>query len=258
MPKQLERKVKYFLSSHYRGRAGVREALDHLLRFGSLALVGGMLRDISLFGNAGFKSDLDFVIIPYDLDEFDQYMTFSGAKRNRFGGYGISAQRWQIDVWPLQKSWAHVNGHVKINTINDLRKATFFNCDAIVYNVEHGNVRSHQGYFDDLDRKILEINLEPNPNPIGSSVRALRYALIKGFAWGPKLSSYVEETIDAVGWNALCEGEFRSFGTSYLDTLEHLQFMDGLRVHMASADNAFFDPKAYRRDVQLTLPHLFS
>jgi hypothetical protein len=34
-------------------------------------LIGGMLRDLALFGNAGFKSDLDFVIAPYDLNSFE-------------------------------------------------------------------------------------------------------------------------------------------------------------------------------------------
>lgn len=256
MTEQLEKKVKYFFSSPYRGREDVRASLHKLRRFGRLALVGGMLRDISLFGNAGFMSDLDFVIIPYDLEAFEKHMEASGAKTNRFGGYGLSSHRWQIDVWPLQKSWAHVKGHVKLSTINDLRRATFFNCDAIVYDIESRSVRASQGYFENLTQRVLEINLEPNPNPSGSSVRAVRYALLKGFQWGPKLSRYVAETVDAVGWDALVEGEFSSFRTRYLETLDRTQLNRELLKFVDDGTNGLFDPAAYIKNAQPRLPHI--
>lgn len=256
MNEQLENKVKYFFRSPYRGREDVRSSLRSLRRFGRLALVGGMLRDISLFGNAGFSSDLDFVIVPYDLEAFEKHMEASGASTNRFGGYGLSSHRWQIDVWPLQKSWAHVNGHVKLSTVNDLRGATFFNCDAIVYDLESSSIRASKSYFDDLKEKVLEINLEPNPNPRGSSVRAFRYALIKGFRWGPKLSRYVAETIETVGWDSLVEGEAHSFGTRYLDTLDRTEFDQELLKFVDDKSAGLFDPTAYKKNKQHILPHL--
>jgi hypothetical protein len=257
MTEQLENKVKYFLKSPYRGREDVRSSLRSLRRFGRLALVGGMLRDISLFGNAGFRSDLDFVIVPYDLEAFEKHMATSGATTNRFGGYGLSSHRWQIDVWPLQKSWAHVHGHIKLSTVNDLRRATFFNCDAIVYDIESSSIRASKNYFDDLKGKILEINLEPNPNPSGSSVRAFRYALLKGFSWGPKLSRYVAETIDTVGWDSLVEGEVRSFGTRYLDTLDRTEFNQELLKFVDDGSAGLFDPTGYKKNKQPRLPHIY-
>ncbi|MEO9823291.1 MAG: hypothetical protein ABJO29_15575 [Yoonia sp.] len=257
MNEKLENKVKYFFKSPYRGREDVRASLRTLQQFGRLVLVGGMLRDLSLFGNAGFRSDLDFVIVPYDIEAFEKHMITSGATTNRFGGYGLLSHRWQIDVWPLQKSWAHVHGHVKLSTVNDLRRATFFNCDAIVYDVESSSIRASKSYFDDLEAKVLEINLEPNPNPSGSSVRAFRYALTKGFSWGPKLSRYVAETIDAVGWDLLLEGEVRSFGTRYLDTLDRNAFNRELLKFVDHGTDDLFDPGAYKKNAQPWLPHIF-
>ena len=64
MEQLLDKKIRYFLNSHHRGRAEVRKTLAELRLHGRLALVGGMLRDIALFGNAGFNSDLDLVIDP--------------------------------------------------------------------------------------------------------------------------------------------------------------------------------------------------
>ena len=54
----------------------------------------------------------------------------------------------------------------------------------------------YNNYFDDLERKLLEINFRPNPNPVGNAVRALRYGLVKGFLWGTLLTYFVAETIE--------------------------------------------------------------
>lgn len=134
-----------------------------------------------------------------------------------------------------------------MSTVNDLRRATFFNCDAIVYDIESSSIRASKNYFDDLKGKVLEINLEPNPNPSGSSVRAFRYALLKGFSWGPKLSRYVAETIDTVGWDSLVEGEVRSFGTRYLDTLDRTQFNQELLKFVDDGSVGLFGPAAYKK-----------
>ncbi len=252
----LEKRVKYFFSSPYRGRDDVRRSIRELKRFGSLALVGGMLRDLSLFGNAEFRSDLDFVILPYDLEAFEGHMCDIGAKINRFGGYSLPSTKWRMDIWPLKKSWAHVNGHVKLSTINDMRKATFFNCDAIVYDLTSQSVRTYPGYFDDLAKKILELNLEPNPNPEGGAVRAIRYSLMKGFHWGPKLTRYVAETIDSSGWECLSTREVKSFNSQYLEMIDRPAFDAAIRKFMDGDMSGRFSPTTYRKGVQLELPYL--
>lgn len=254
MDNSLEKKVTYFFSSPYRGRDDVRRSIRGLQRFGRLALVGGMLRDLSLFGNADFRSDLDFVITPYDLEEFESHMRRIGAKMNRFGGYALPSRKWRIDVWALQKSWAHVNGHVKLSTINDLRKATFFNCDAIIYDLASKNIRTYPGYFDDMAQKLLELNLEPNPNPEGSAVRAIRYSLLKGFHWGPKLTKYVAETVNRSGWASLSAREAKSFNTQYLEAIDRHAFDRAIERYLGGDMSAKFDPIAYRKGVQLELP----
>lgn len=252
----LEKRLRYFFSSPHRGRDDVRRNISGLKRFGNLALVGGMLRDLTLFGNAGFRSDLDFVIIPYDLADFENHMRHIGAKKNRFGGYAIPSQKWRMDVWALQKSWAHVQGHVKISTLNDLRKATFFNCDSIIYDMESQKVRTYPGYFEDLARRALEVNLEPNPNPNGSAVRALRYSIIKGFQWGPKLTKYVANTLDQSGWDELSRKELRSFNSQYLEEIDRFAFDCAIRDYLDGDMATTFNPTAYRKGVQLDLPNL--
>ena len=185
MENQLKKLVRYFLSSDYRDREDVRRVLGELEGLGQLVLLGGMLRDLALFGNREFRSDIDFVIDPIDPELFEKRMASIGAKVNRFGGYALSSRKWQIDVWSLKNTWAHTEGHVQVRTFDDLLDTTFFRCDAIFYDLTKKRLRAKQGYFDDLRRRVLEINLRPNPNPKGNAVRAFRYCILKRFRWGP-------------------------------------------------------------------------
>ncbi|WP_404933569.1 hypothetical protein [Nitratireductor sp. L15S-10] len=255
MEHHLKKKIQYFLNSPYRGRDDVRRTVSELRAYGDIALIGGMLRDVALFGNAAFRSDLDFVIVPDDLRSFEQKMRSVGARVNRFGGYSLPSKKWQIDVWPLENTWAHQQGHIHIRDISDLREATFFSCDAIIYDLDKKCLHMKEGYFDHLARKILEINLRPNPNPKGNAVRAIRYALLKDFKWGPKLSRFVSEVIDEFGWDCLRDYELRSFKTSYLDTLINKHLKKELDLHI-NKEKHLFDPKEFTRQVQLFLPNL--
>ena len=256
MERQLESRVHYFFRSRYRGREDVHSSLRELRTYGRVVLIGGMLRDLALFGNAGFRSDLDFVMVPYDLKAFENHMKAIGARTNRFGGYALPSKKWQIDVWPLERTWAHVAGHTRVRTVGDLLKATFFRCDAILYDLDYRKLRTFPGYFSDLNDKVLEINLRPNPNPKGNAVRAFRYALMKGFRWGPVLSDFVDEVLASEKWDTLREAEKRSFGSRYLDSIRIDELKRALRSHVSKNDPTLFDAAAFRKNVQIALPHV--
>lgn len=259
---RLKKKLHYFFNSHHRGREGMRQALNKLREHGRLALVGGMLRDIALFGNLEFKSDLDFVIDPVDLQSFEKHMIAFGARSNRFGGYSLPVNwgdSWKIDIWPLERTWAHVEGHAVVKNFADLVNATFFNCDAIIYDIGVGKLGAGKlvfasEYFQHLDRRILEINLQPNPNPMGNAVRAFRYALVKGFCWGPKLSRFLEDRISPDGWDAMIESEKRSFQFRHLEKVKIEELRRALSIHVLTGASTPFNVTAFQRNVQLNLP----
>lgn len=244
MEQLLEKRLHYFLNSPYRDRAPVRQTIRELRSLGRLAIVGGMLRDIALLGNANFASDLDFVIDPYDQDRFDRYIKMNSGKINRFGGYSLPPLKWRIDIWALRQTWAHREGHVRITSMSDLQKATFFNCDAIIYDFDNKKVRHGQKYFHDLEHRALEVNLLPNPNPMGNFVRAVRYALIKGFRWKASLVDFAHATIHEYGWDKLIEYEKRSCRTSYLEIIKHSNFDQALYSHLREKGNNLFDPSS--------------
>ena len=254
MERQLKNRIRYFFSWRYRGREDVRRTFEDLRKYGQLALMGGMLRDLTLFGNRGFKSDLDFVIVPDDIRAFDKHLMAIGAKINKFGGYALPSNKWQVDVWPLERTWAHVAGHTKVRTFGDLRNATFFKCDAILYDFDHRKLKTTSDYFQDIENRVLEINLLPNPNPRGNAVRAVRYALMKGFRWGPKLSKFVDEMIACESWEALQDEEMRSYGTQYLGIISSRDMSHALRRHVAVGGASLFNPADFRKNIQLLLP----
>ena len=110
---------------------------------------------------------------------------------------------------------------MKVKTFEDLLDVTFFGSDAAIYSLDNGKITAKEGYFDNLRRKTLEINLLPNPNPIGNTVRALRYVVIKDFGWGPKLSEFVAEQIGIHGWQVIIDREIASFGNRYIGEMDH-------------------------------------
>ena len=191
-----------------------------------------MIRDVALGGNREFGSDVDFVVKPRDVEQFHSFMTLQSAKRNRFGGYVWNGLHWRIDVWPLQNTWAHKEGHVEIRFFQDLLKATFFDCDAIIYDLQSKSLSAKPGYFERLKHRVFEINLLPNPNPIGNAVRALRYAAIRDFGWGPKLAKFMADVIEERGWQDLQVREMSSFGTRYIAEMDRERISSELGDHL--------------------------
>jgi hypothetical protein len=247
MKRQLNRKLQYFFSSQRRGRDGIHEILNQLNTTGEIVLIGGMIRDLTLFGNAKFflsHSDLDFVIEPKDIDAFEEHMVLIGAKTNRFGGYSLPPKNgWKVDIWPLKKTWAHLEGHVNVQKLEDVTKVTFFDCDAIIYNLTERKLYYIENYFDNLKDRILDINLISNPNPIGNAVRAFRYALLKGFVWRYKLAVFVVEIIDTVGWDVLVEKEIQSYRDSCIKSIDKLKFEQLLRSYISVSEQTVFSLK---------------
>ncbi|BCI67514.1 hypothetical protein AAJCM20276_21380 [Acetobacter aceti] len=170
-----------------------------------------MLRDLLLKDNyAGFRSDVDLVVDAPDCDAFRKLMSDYGAVENRFGGYALSTE-WKADVWLLPRTWAHVAGYRQVAQLGDLLETTFFNWDAILYSLTKKKIMYKEGYLDNLDKRVLDINLEQNPNRVGSCVRTLRAVLTWGGIITPRLAQFAVEVIDEVGANTLLQAEKHSF-----------------------------------------------
>jgi hypothetical protein len=229
-PRRLKGRADYFFGSRVLARVEVSSFANRMAELGPIAVIGGMLRDLYLAGNRYFVSDVDFVISPSSLPEFDRLAALYLAQKNRFGGYGLKLGRWKVDIWPLERTWAAVHGHVDVHALADLTKVTFFDWDAIIYKPHEGNLFYCADWFERVDQRILEINLEPNPNPLGNAVRALRYARRWNAKLGPRLAQHVYTQIFDSGWDCLVQSERTSFTSQILRHLDSNRVIELLKA----------------------------
>ncbi|MDA8871023.1 hypothetical protein N9H93_06615 [Rhizobiaceae bacterium] len=171
-----------------------------LSEMGEVVVIGGMVRDLFLSGNANFNSDVDFVINPASMHDFDRFVSERNAIPNRFGGYGLRLDRWRVDVWPLERTWAGLHADLQMNSMSDLLRSTFFNWDAALYDVVNHRVITGGDYYESVERRVLDVNLSVNPNPLGNAVRALKYGWIWDALLAPSLAEHVLRQMTDSEW----------------------------------------------------------
>ncbi len=251
---KLRRRANYFcFETSRRGRGEVAKFIKDAQKFGDVAIIGGMLRDLCLVGNKRFVSDVDLVAHPQNLRDFDRWINEIGAQKNRFGGFGVVLEKWKVDIWPIQRTWAAKEGHCEVSNFNDLLKATFFNWDAVLFSLSERKLIANSNYFENLKNRILDINLRPNPNPLGNSVRALRYAYIWQASFKPQLAEFVLQTIKDYSWQHFLEVDQKSFSKSCLSHVnpdDIIMRLHDLTDNLSSAPACPID----RPEMQYTLP----
>ncbi len=161
--------------------------------FDRIAVVGGLVRDFAHEGRTGFRSDLDLVI-DAPADRVAELATELGATSNRFGGFGCKQGPWKIDFWALETTWAR--RHVPLQRLEDIVACTFFDWDAIAYDLKGRRLICADNYLGRIRKRTLDINLLPNPSPMGNLVRAVRRLVLWNVQAGPSLQRFICEHLD--------------------------------------------------------------
>jgi len=160
-------------------------------------LCGGAVRDIMLSTtqNRLVPRDLDIVLAYTNLEDVTAAFSEGDKRWNCYGGVSIEIKNWSLDIWPLNKTWAFEKKHVEVNGFSDFPKTTFLDIEAVAVElfVKKGRKREiySKGFFEAILKRTIEINLEDNPNPTTSIVRALSAAKKLKFAIGRKLANYI-------------------------------------------------------------------
>jgi len=188
----------------------------HFFRFDRVAIVGGMVRDLARAGKRGFHSDVDLVI-DAPVSEVALLAKATLATPNRFGGYSFSADGWKIDFWALGTTWAARNGHVSVESLEDITRCTFFDWDAILYDVKERRVICSDAYLNGIRSGVMEISLRPNPSVSGSLFRAVRRVLLWDLQPGPRLMDYICEHLDDSGFEAVVREDRCRSKTPFLE-----------------------------------------
>ncbi|WP_230772402.1 hypothetical protein [Sphingomonas sp. Leaf4] len=188
----------------------------HFMSFEGVGIIGGLVRDFALGGRYAFKSDLDLVI-KGDPREVAQLASSVGAVANRFGGFGYTEGPWKIDFWALQNTWAATAGHVAVRDLADLVQCTFFDWDAVVYDLRNRRVVCEKTYFTRIHSRQLEISLRSNPGEMGNLLRAARRIIRWRLTPGPVLTKFIVDRLNEGTFAALKASERRKYGDRMLD-----------------------------------------
>ena len=168
--------------------------------FEDVVLFGWAIRDIFLFGEINPDSDLDFVV-RCDKERLKKMLASFNPVENKFGGFRFLFGQRQIDVWPLEETWAIKNGYSRkfgsvaagrpSASMMDLLNTTLFNVDSVYYRVNKGNLICSTFFLNGIRNNILKLNLEKNPSPQGVIKRIGKMRDEKGFEVDSGISNYI-------------------------------------------------------------------
>jgi hypothetical protein len=178
-------------------------------------LFGGVLRDLLVFGLRKKPRDVDIVVANGSAEELRQALRLHIKRENRFGGFQLQVNRWNLDVWPLGSTWAFAkNTDLEPNPEN-LPKTTFLNVEAIAVAIDEkglvGDIFEY-GFFEGIQSRTLQINLKDNPYPALAAVRALATAKKLGFSLSAELAQYIVDAESLLGTDALVAAQDSHYG----------------------------------------------
>jgi hypothetical protein len=162
-------------------------------RFERIVVMGGLVRDFAHGGRKSFRSDLDLVI-DAPKESVADLATHLGATPNRFGGFGSRHGPWKIDFWALETTWART--YVPLRSLEDIVGTTFFDWDAAAYDLNGRKLICSEDYLPRIRSKTLDVNLLPNPSPMGNLVRAVRRLMMWQVQAGPRLKEFIEQHLN--------------------------------------------------------------
>ncbi|MBL4749103.1 MAG: hypothetical protein JKX71_00725 [Amylibacter sp.] len=217
--KTAKKRLRRFFEGTAEERRHVLSFVEDITNVGNAYIFGGAVRDISLFGGSNFKGDVDIVLTTFEDHELERLIETYDAEKNKFGGYRLQIGRWKFDIWEASKTWAFKTGKVKQETHLSLLETTFFNWDAILFDVQTGSLFHNKDYFTHLANKYLELNLEDNPNTFGALIRTLRtLSLSDDIITGPKLSRFLKEKLSEASDHDVLSYEAESFTSRYISS----------------------------------------
>lgn len=223
---------------------------EYFLPFDRLAVIGGMVRDLARAGKRGFKSDIDLVI-DAPVEDVERLAARLRATPNRFGGYSYATDRWRVDFWALRSTWAFREGYAKVDRLEDLTGCTFFDWDAVLYDVHLRQVVCDTDYLDRLRTGKIEINLLPTPSINGNLLRAVRRVLLWDLEPGPRLHSFIMQHLNEASFKEIARTDRALHKHSFISDFAGVE---PLREHIGNRERRKELATYYAR--QLELPGL--
>lgn len=213
--------IKKLKDNHYQ----VKQLFDKLNVLGDIILIGGAIRDFSLDKT---PRDIDIIIDTKETN-FDQTLKYFSYKKNRFGGYKISIEDIEFDIWSINNNWAFKE-RIFETRFNNISKGTFYNFDAVTLNINTLDLDADL-FLDAVRKKTLDITLEEdfikqNPSPEVNIMRAFVIKKYWELEFSDKVTDYILEWFEKneAPINSLEEAELKHYGANRLTTIDYLNF----------------------------------
>lgn len=207
---KVAKSIRQYMRYPSRYRDGLRETLSLVTsRLQEPVIFGGMIREFALGNTRQFRSDIDIVTRSNSNEVLKAIAAFS-PQRNKFGGFRFCVGTQLYDIWAFDDTWAFKKGLIEGSALQDIFKTTFFNLDAVAYNLQERKILCSENYVNELQNRILDMNLPENPSPHAMARRAIRMALINSLQITPKLGEYILRNADFLSLDGLSRSYIRS------------------------------------------------
>ena len=234
-PDDLVKRVKRFLSRQRSRDKYLARLFNHLNTYPGVYLFGGVLRDIALYGGSKFESDIDLVYTGSQISADSVKIDDIPMEKNKFGGFRMKTSHWSIDIWSAENTWAFQHGFRKYECIESLLDTTITNWDSILYDIKKNKIFHKKYYFDDLNRRYLDVVLDDNPNRLGMYVRIIRTCICKDvYILSNRAFQLINEAITDYSFEEINSYERTHFQDSYVDRSTYDYFKN--REHVEDSD----------------------
>lgn len=211
---ELEARLKAFVRSDAPSAMALRQLVDGpFIRFDRLAIIGGMVRDFARCGM--FASDID-IVIEASSEDVATVAASIGASRNAFGGWRITLDGTDFDFWALETTWVVTNAIVEASRVEDMIKTTFFDHDAVVFDLRSERIICEEDYLLGLRQRRIEINVRTSPIVDGNLYRAVTRILRWDLIPGPRLSEFIDAHLDEHAFGRVRDMDSRKGSAPFL------------------------------------------
>lgn len=208
---QTQRSLSRYFSSRDRLSPILKKIRDNLA---DSAIFGGMIRDFGLGDAREFKSDIDIVTMSSSKEIFALIKDYD-PQRNKFGGFRFFVEKQMFDIWSFEDTWAFKEGIIKGEKLEDICRTTFFNADAAIYKLNESKILNLSEFYFAISERILDINLEHNPNPEKMVNRTIKMVVNKNMGISTRLAQFI---IDTEYKNCYLEKSFKHLLARHLYT----------------------------------------
>jgi hypothetical protein len=237
----LRERITRLLASHNESQAPLRLALKRLEQSNWPAVIfGGALRDLMVFGNSEAPRDVDVVVSGVAAADLERVFEDVIHERTRFGGLRLRTKGWLIDIWSLSDTWAFRQAGVMKPTFSELVHTTFLNVEAIAADIATRRGRSREiytlGFFEAIERRVLDINFEPNPYPALCVVRSITTALRLKYSLSRRLAEYILRHAGAQPLEQLMKAQESHYGQVRIQQVRMLECLNSIEDQLRTKD----------------------